>query len=446
MGLIYVHVSDIHFGQERGSDLYVHEDVKECLIADVVKFKTEAGIERMDGIIVTGDIAFSGKKGEFDVAAQWLDRLTEAVGCQKTDVIVVPGNHDIDRDRISAGARAIIRQCVDGGSDELECFLSHTGDRELLYDKFHDYRDFAAGYDCPLESDGGVAVNRSAEIAPGRSLRFVGLNSALLCTGRDGDEGRLLVGGRQHVLPWAPGEELVVLCHHPVECLQDEEIMSRYIRSRARVHIYGHVHRPSVEVETHVEGRDLLTISAGAAVPPSGEAGYQHTYNVLTFEWDADSDGLKIEIVPRTWNQRATIFDADTRQFGENRLQHVLRCPNFRNQAAAAGMPAAKDDSRTEARRAAAEEAVRDVAGGHNMERSSDLLRLYFFRDLSAAQRVGALIEVGVLPETWNIELTHTVERRLLDQALSSGLQDKLAAAVAVLRREGVTAEGGEEG
>ena len=33
MRLVYVHVSDIHFGQEKGSEVYVHDDVKRCLIA-----------------------------------------------------------------------------------------------------------------------------------------------------------------------------------------------------------------------------------------------------------------------------------------------------------------------------------------------------------------------------------------------------------------------------
>ena len=446
MPLTYVHVSDIHFGQERGTEVYVHDDVKQCLIADVAEVMTAAGIERMDGVIVTGDIAFSGKKSEYDLAAQWLDRLTEVIGCEKTDVIVVPGNHDIDRDRISAGAGLMLRQIVEGGNDELERFFSDTGDRELLHAKFHDYRDFAEGYDCPLESNGGVAVNRKAAITPGRFLRFVGLNSALLCTGRDGDEGRLLIGGRQHVLPRTQGEELVVLCHHPVESLQDQEVASRYIRSRARVHIYGHVHRPSVAVETPVEGGDLLTMSAGAVVPPNADVGYQYTYNVLTFEWDARTDGLKIEIVPRSWNEHATIFDADMRQFGEDRLQCVLRCPNFKNQAVAAAVHAASGDSRIEAGQAAPEEPVGEAAGGKDMGRNSDLLRLHFFRDLSAAQRLRALIEVGVLPEDWTIELTHTIERRLMDKALGWGLLDELATAVGALRSERATAERGGEG
>ena len=34
MPLKFIHLSDIHFGQETGSDVYFHNDVKECLIAD----------------------------------------------------------------------------------------------------------------------------------------------------------------------------------------------------------------------------------------------------------------------------------------------------------------------------------------------------------------------------------------------------------------------------
>ena len=445
MPLTYVHLSDIHFGQEKGSEIYVHDDVKECLIEDVATRKGAAGIEQMDGVIVTGDIAFSGKKSEYDCAAQWLDRLTQEIGCDKTDVLVVPGNHDIDRDRITPLAELMLGRVVEGGADELERFLAEDPQAtELLYDKFDDYRDFAEGYGCPLVSDGGVAVRREVAIAPGRVLRFVGLNSALLCTGRHSDEGKLLIGGRQHVLPRREGQELVVLCHHPLRSLQDGESVGRYIRSRARVHIYGHVHEPSAVVESHVKDADLLTMSAGAAVPPNTEDGYQYTYNLLSFEWDASTEDLKIEITPRTWNEQETRFDADTRQFGTNQVQHVLRCPNFKNRAVAASVHAESSDGRMEATQAMPVEPLSDVAGGNAMGTSSDLLRLCFFRDLSAEQRVHALIDLGLLPDDWSIDLTHTVERRLFDQALSSGLEDQLACAVGALRTAAVTAERGE--
>ena len=398
MSLVYVHVSDIHFGQERGPEVYVHDDVKQCVIADVEEIKMASGIQRMDGVIVTGDIAFSGKKNEYDRAAQWLDRLTEVIGCGKTDVIVVPGNHDIDRGRISPGAKLMTPQIVKGGEDELYRYLDNAVDREVLYAKFDDYRDFAEGYGCPLESNGGVAVDRRVKIAAGRYLRFVGLNSALLCTGRHGDEGKLLIGVKQQVLPRTQGEELVVLCHHPLESLQDKKTASRYIQSRARVHIFGHMHEPSVEVHSPLEDADLLTMSAGAVVPPNAGGRYQYSYNLLRFDWDAGSDGLKVEIEPRTWNDDITSFEANTSLFGETRLVRVLQCPNFRKQGVADAVQAKIAGSRLESAATAAEPSTGDTAEEKNLAKSSDLLRLHFFRDLNAEQRVQALMEVSVLP------------------------------------------------
>lgn len=444
MALTYIHLSDIHFGQEKGADVYVHDDVKECLIADVTTLKVTEGIERMDGVIVTGDIAFSGKKEEYDSAAQWLDRLTQAIGCKKTDVIVVPGNHDVDRERITPLAKLTLDHLHERGIHELEHFLTDPKATEILYDKFNDYRTFAEGYDCPLHSDGGVAVTRQVEIAPGRDLRFVGLNSALLCTGKKTDESKLLIGGRQHVLPRRDGCELVVLCHHPLESLQDEdgELVARYIRSRARVHVFGHVHQPSVSIDTHVEGADLLTMSAGAVVPPDNDDGYKYTYNLFRFDWDAGTECLKVEIVPRSWDEEATRFDADTDQFEGDRFQSSLRCPNFKRRAVTEPVPAVIREYPTAATPAASGQ---PPTGGNAMGHNSDLLRLHFFRDLSAEQRILALVKVGLLSDNWTSDLTHTLERRLFDKALSSGLEDQLASEVGALRTGAATVEQSEK-
>lgn len=315
-----------------------------------------------------------------------------------------------------------------------------------MYQKFHDYRAFAAGYDCPLESDGGVAVTRQVVLAPGRALRFVGLNSALLCTGHDGDEGELLIGGRQQVLRRCEGHELVVLCHHPLKWLQDREPSARYIRSRARVHIFGHMHRPFVEVESAPQGVDLLTISAGAVVPPSAEDGYQYTYNVIGFEWDANAEGLEVQILPRTWKEEETRFEADTSRFTAGRFRSVLRGPSSRNRSSTEPVSGTGRADGTVGVPAAPTAAVSSEGARRGaMMGKSELLRLNFFRDLSAVQRLQVLMEVGILPKSWSRELTHTFERQLFDQALRAGCEDGLASAVHALLPEGETANRGGE-
>ena len=246
-------------------------------------------------------------------------------------------------------------------------------------------------------------------------------------------------------MPMTAGEELVVLCHHPLESLRDGERASTYIQSRSRVHIFGHVHDPSVNFETPEEGADLLTISAGAVVPPNAGDRYQYTFNLLSFEWDSSTEGLMVEIVPRSWSSQRTRFDANLAKFGAEMLTYSLCCPNFRTQAAADSDAVPVPAPRFEAMPAAPAEQLGEPAGGFLMGRSSDILRLHFFRDLSEEQRVQALIKVGQLPESWTDVLPHVMERRLWDKALSSGLEDELASAVDELRSVASTAERGHD-
>src|SRR6218665_2736629 len=99
----FVHLSDIHFGQEKNGFVHINDDIKEQLIEDVRTVVMDLPNRKAAGILVTGDLAFSGKKSEYDLAGAWLDRLTAAAGCDRTAVMMVPGNHDIDLSTIKRG-------------------------------------------------------------------------------------------------------------------------------------------------------------------------------------------------------------------------------------------------------------------------------------------------------------------------------------------------------
>ena len=98
---------------------------------------------------------------------------------------------------------------------------------------FHAYSEFSEAYNCPLDKNGGGAGDRLIELATGRRIRIVGLNTALTCSKND-VEGKLLLGERQRVLPRTSGEELVVLAHHPLKWMADAAEAAQYVRARAR--------------------------------------------------------------------------------------------------------------------------------------------------------------------------------------------------------------------
>ena len=412
----------------------MNNDVKARLIEDAAAQVAKLSDGHATGILVTGDIAYGGRKDEYRVAAEFLDSLASAVGCKKTDVQVVPGNHDIDWDEISHSVDWMLREIKANGEPKLDAFLASANDREALYRRFNAYRPFAEGYDCPLDGDGGLAGDRSIELAPGRVLRFIGLNSALVCAKKD-EQGTLLLGARQRVLPRTIGEELVVLAHHPLPWLQDSEDARRYVRTRARVFISGHEHDPSVRLDTVREGCDLLMLAAGATVPPYVDDRYNYAYNVLEFGWEEAADALQVTIHPRAWCQDDKDFDDDPVRLGAHVPSFTLGCPNYRGAVRPlAALPAAAPA--TAAPQADMVEPKFQKVEAEEMDDRFRLLLLRFFRDLSEGQRLAVLVKLGALPDDWPEPLTHSIERQIVDALAEQGQLDALQAAIDIEQGE----------
>ncbi|RBL79739.1 hypothetical protein DDE05_55860 [Streptomyces cavourensis] len=178
MAAVFIHLSDIHFGQEKdGGVVVTNNDAKKRLLddaaAEIAKLETSAS-----GIIVTGDIAYSAKYEEYLTAGEWLDQLAERVGCDRLDIQMVPGNHDIDRDAITPVMKFHLETIREHGDKMLDMLLDDVGQREALYQRFAAYRDFSSAYGCDLDVGGVYSADAAVTVAPGRTVRFVRLNSA----------------------------------------------------------------------------------------------------------------------------------------------------------------------------------------------------------------------------------------------------------------------------
>lgn len=429
MGISFVHLSDIHFGQEKGGQIKIHDDIKKCLIDDVefVAKSLESG--RAAGIIVTGDIAFGGRVEEYTAAAAWLDEVAKAAGCDIFDIQVVPGNHDINRGEITPLTEMMLEKIVAEGESALDSFLDSDADRDLLFRRFSDYQPFALGYRCSLDTNAELVEERVDELAPGRSIRFVRLNSALACSKKD-KKGKLLLGARQRVLKPKPGEELVILCHHPVHWFQDSEEAWLYISNRARVFISGHEHNPSVKISKIEEGSDLMMLAAGATIPPNSDDTFHgdYCYNFIEFDWDEEADALSVYVQPRVWVNAQKRFVAGDVKLNGQGPKFTLACPNFRK------APQAKDLLTQEAMLDSASDTVTiTVHDDHALKTQEEetvdtcpLLLLRFFRDISPAQRIGILASLGTLPPNWNGTLSESVERKAFDSLLREGRSEEL--------------------
>ena len=187
----FVQLSDIHFGQEKDGTIIVQDDVRRMLLKDASDLASGRGKANL--ILVLGDIAFSGRKPEYEVAAAWLDQLTAAVQCRDTDVRVVPGNHDCDRKQIGRLARLTQRSIRSGTPKsayaDLEDMAKDAEEANPLLPKLRAYRDFSrAGYQSDFESIGRPVWEKSFDLGGGIILRFVGMNSVQVSDDEDSPE------------------------------------------------------------------------------------------------------------------------------------------------------------------------------------------------------------------------------------------------------------------
>ena len=96
-----LHLSDIHF---RAGKAWDAEPVLRKLTG-FIETEVKAGLAP-DLVAITGDLAFAGIAEEYALARTWLDDLWKKLGDPPRDrLLLVPGNHDVDRKKVDPERR-----------------------------------------------------------------------------------------------------------------------------------------------------------------------------------------------------------------------------------------------------------------------------------------------------------------------------------------------------
>jgi hypothetical protein len=312
MSLTLLHFSDIHFNQHHLDRWDPDEDLRREVVHDLRRVTAETG--PADAVLITGDIAFSGQQSEYAALRGWLGEVAELACHDSAVVLMVPGNHDVDR-TVAASSRVIqlaqerIRQTPDEGLDrELEEALRDRETGPTLLAPLEAYNAFAATFGCAITPN-CPWWERQFALGHGYVLRMRGATSVLVSDHLDNDNNRRLAVPTQMVmLPQEPHTVAMLLAHHPREWTRRRDEIGDILDARARIQLYGHRHvfRPRVEVGN-------LIVHAGATHPERGNEWWPH-YNVLQLDIvpEADSIALRAYVYPRKWYPREMRFGVDT--------------------------------------------------------------------------------------------------------------------------------------
>jgi hypothetical protein len=413
--LRFVHLSDIHFGQEVDGSRPEHDDIRSALLRDCKKRADDLG--NAHGILVTGDIAYSGKRSEYDRAGIWLESIAEAVGCHKIAIHTIPGNHDVDVSKVDYIVEMLQRDLRQASALNVQEILTKIvpddAETSPLLDKLAEYRIFASRYNSDFLSVATPISEKEVKFPSGHILRFRGLTSVQVSDLSDSNfRGHMVLGNRQYIFEPQENIEYVAMSHHPMDWFKDRAQAHQYLVARARVWLLGHEHLSAHRrIEEH--GHEYVVIDAGATNPPGGGERQPYTYNWLEFELRAVDQRMDmvVTIHPRVWIPQSTEFDADKNRIAVGTSNPVtIKCSNYRTLSEVHAPVAETAQSIPVSVSEGSAPAVEDE------EKFAKLL-YYFWRYLDWRERLSVLVKVDVLPSSPDQPIPQLLERNALAAA-----------------------------
>jgi len=314
MSIKLLHLSDIHFKHYGANEvLDLDSDLRNELEIDLKKLVVDIGT--LDIILVGGDIAFSGSVSEYNEAQIWLSKLCKIAGNQEENVLTIPGNHDVDRNKICPILKVVqsnLKSLVERGiiDVKLSGMFNSEESKATLMKTFTNYENFALRYGSIPDRNNGLYWEKDFKIKR-NILRIRGINSAIVSNNDDDEHtSKLFLGSVQTQLQRHDGIFYLVLCHHPPQWLYDNDEVDTDLTNRARLQLFGHKHKFNA-----VQMNQSLRLSAGAVQPPKHEKNWDPRYNIIEIDVEEKTKGEKILVVKiwkRIWNKQNSKFNAES--------------------------------------------------------------------------------------------------------------------------------------
>ncbi|WNG58271.1 GTP-binding protein [Archangium gephyra] len=284
-----LHLSDLHIGA--GDDPL---SLLQPLMADLQDRSEGLGVERLDYLVISGDITNRASPQEFEKAREFVSRLIEQFGLTAERCILVPGNHDLDwntevydwqKKRLVDKSRLVTGRYHEAG----EGYLIRN---ETKYPER--FKNFSEHFYHPL-------IQKPYPLAPEEQcipfffsesrIQFLAMNSAWeideyfkeRSSVSDNALSRGLDRARQDIARARERGELtgdakvlrLAVWHHPItgnEKIQADAFMKRLLQADVRVCLHGHVHEDRADLVNHLHSeRRIHVMGAGSFGAPTYE-------------------------------------------------------------------------------------------------------------------------------------------------------------------------------
>lgn len=309
---------------------------------DDIESFSKNGNGHFDHLLICGDIAFSGEKEQYTKAKTYIEDICDKIKLNRSEVYVVPGNHDKQRNVGKPALRNLIQSglACESANDKMFYDLM-KGDIESfrnLFVPFKEYRDFSAGYDSvemmmdkcieckEVDADHDHAYWESiiSDDFYGYQVHLYGFNTSLGCDQNDWDDWESKRNGHKMFLPKFAYNNLhkkkgkhiyISMMHHPTKYLANGSKIEGDLDRFFQLQFYGHVH-----VSDALQNADKSTVRvfSGAMQPPGAlgknDCKYCPVFNIVELSINKQLDGkefLHIKLRVNRWNDATNKFEDD---------------------------------------------------------------------------------------------------------------------------------------
>lgn len=302
-----LHLSDLHFGA--GSPDYV--SMLQPLIADIKDTAGGLGLNKIDYLVISGDLTNRASAEEFEQARLFISGIIERFRLSAERCVIVPGNHDQSWDEPESVFEWRPKRKVDQQSLKAGEYLEQGEGYLLRSEKKYPTRfyNFSKFYHTLIQQEYPLAAEEQCipYLFPDAMLQFICLNSSWEIDEYFSDRASINQGALARGVVWADnqisdarkngtlpsnGEVLrLAVCHHPVSGegqILNDAFLDILRKANVRLYLHGHVHENRAEIIGYVHPRKVHVIGAGSFGASAGARpeSVPRLYNVLLIEPD----------------------------------------------------------------------------------------------------------------------------------------------------------------
>jgi len=283
-----IHISDLHLEKEIPSFEKVAiinalaEDLKSQIDENTILFFTGDLIDK-------GAYNFSDKPNAFFAFEKvFIEPILKENPSLKGKIFVVPGNHDVFRDKIDKYSESGLKSELDSVKG-LDSFIQSNRLKSKHLDRLEDYKSWESDFYKRYNSKESTNFEYSYKLNIGKyKVGITCLNSAWLCKD-EFDKENLLLGKNQIENSLAEINDCQVklaLSHHPLEFFKefDKETLKIAIYRNYDIFFTGHVHELSSSYTSDLLGNIFISIANSTIGDFPKERKYINGYTIVDLE------------------------------------------------------------------------------------------------------------------------------------------------------------------